>query len=145
MGSLSITLDGLTTTTTVHFESDLELDEFTLGGHEAPGMAARVSKCLDEVRRRVGVTLKARVESANDFPTAAGLASSASGFAALAVAANQALGAGIEPSELADLARRASGSAARSIFGGFVELRLTPEGPLPTATRQILGKDRPSV
>jgi diphosphomevalonate decarboxylase len=139
VGSLSITLDGLTTTTTVHFEPDLESDEFTLGGRGAPGMAGRVSTCLDSVRELTGADLRARVESDNDFPTAAGLASSASGFAALVVAANEALGAGIEPSELADLARRASGSAARSIFGGFVELRLTPEGPLPTETGQILG------
>jgi diphosphomevalonate decarboxylase len=79
------------------------------------------------------------VESDNDFPTAAGLASSASGFAALVTAADAALGANIPQVELADMARRASGSAARSIFGGFVELRLTPDGPHPTETRQILG------
>jgi diphosphomevalonate decarboxylase len=78
------------------------------------------------------------VESENDFPTAAGLASSASAFAALVVAANEALSAGLDTAELADLARRASGSAARSIFGGFVELRLTPDGRHPTETRQIL-------
>jgi diphosphomevalonate decarboxylase len=139
VGSLSITLDRLTTTTTVHFDSNLESDEFTLGGHAAPAMVSRVSRCLDDVRKHAGVDLRARVESDNDFPTAAGLASSASGFAALVVAANEALGAGIEPSELADLARRASGSAARSIFGGFVELQLTPDGSLPTETGQILG------
>jgi diphosphomevalonate decarboxylase len=78
------------------------------------------------------------VESNNDFPTAAGLASSASGFVALVTAADAALGADIPQVELADMARRASGSAARSIFGGFVELRLTPDGPRPTETRQIL-------
>ena len=138
VGSLSITLGGLTTTTTVHFDSALALDEFVLNGAAKPEMAERVSRCLDLVRRRAGSDARAHVESSNDFPTAAGLASSASGFAALVVAANEALGGGIEPFELADLARRASGSAARSIFGGFVELRLTPDGPRPTETRQIL-------
>jgi diphosphomevalonate decarboxylase len=138
VGSLSITLDGLTTTTSVFFDSELGEDEFLLGGSAAPAMAGRVTHCLDLVRERVGVETRARVESDNDFPTAAGLASSASGFAALVVAANAALGAGIERADLADLARRASGSSARSIFGGFVELRLTPDGPNPTETGQIL-------
>jgi diphosphomevalonate decarboxylase len=58
----------------------------------------------------------------NDFPTAAGLASSASGFAALALASSQALGLGLVDAELSAQARRSSASAARSIFGGFVEL-----------------------
>jgi diphosphomevalonate decarboxylase len=138
VGSLSITLDGLTTTTTVRFDSGLEEDQFLLGGSAAPAMAGRVTRCLDLVRDRVGVETRAKVESDNDFPTAAGLASSASGFAALVTAADAALGADIPPVERADMARRASGSAARSVFGGFVELRLTPEGPRPTETRQIL-------
>ena len=138
VGSLSITLDGLTTTTAVCFDSDLEEDEFLLGGQAAPGMAGRVTRCLELVRERVGVRTRARVESDNDFPTAAGLASSASGFAALVTAADAALDATIPRVELADMARRASGSAERSIFGGFVELRLTPRGPSPTETGQIL-------
>jgi len=138
VGSLSITLDGLTTTTSVVFEVGLKEDLFILGGRAAPEMAGRVTHCLDLIRERTGVNARARVESDNDFPTAAGLASSASGFAALVVAANAALGAGIETADLADFARRASGSAARSIFGGFVELRLTPDGPHPAETQQIL-------
>jgi diphosphomevalonate decarboxylase len=139
VGSLSITLDGLTTTTSVHFDFDLESDHFTLDGLERPEMAERVSGCLDLVRGRAGVDVRARVGSENDFPTAAGLASSASGFAALAVAAKEALGAEIGTTELADIARQASGSAARSLFGGFVELRLRPGGRFPTETLQILG------
>ena len=138
VGSLSITLDGLTTTTTVRFDPALEHDAFFLGGREAPKMAERVVACLDRVRRRTAVSMYAVVESDNDFPTAAGLASSASGFAALLVAADAALGAGLDRSELAGLARQASGSAARSLFGGFVELKLTPDGPNPTETRQLL-------
>ncbi len=138
VGSLSITLDGLTTTTSVVFDSDLEEDEFLFGGRIAPGMAGRVTRCIDLVRDRVGVRTRAKVESDNDFPTAAGLASSASGFAALVTATDAALGARIPRAELADIARRASGSAARSLFGGFVELSLTPDGSLQTETRQIL-------
>jgi diphosphomevalonate decarboxylase len=138
VGSLSITLDGLTTTTSVCFDPDLEKDEFFLGGEAAPKLAGRVTSCLDLVRGHAGVRTWARVESDNDFPTAAGLASSASGFAALVTAADAALSAAIPRVELADLARRASGSAARSLFGGFVELRLTPDGSNPTETRQIL-------
>jgi diphosphomevalonate decarboxylase len=139
VGSVSITLDGLTTTTSVHFDSGLAKDEFELNGSADPKMAERVSRCLQLLRERVGISLQARVVSENDFPTAAGLASSASGFAALVTAADAALGANIPQVELADMARRASGSAARSIFGGFVELRLTPDGPHPTETRQVLG------
>jgi diphosphomevalonate decarboxylase len=138
VGSLSITLDGLSTTTSVFFDADLEADRFLLAGREAPGMAGRVTRCLDLIRERAGVEHRAVVESENSFPTAAGLASSASAFAALVTAADAALGARLGPAELAGLAGRASGSAARSIFGGFVELRLTPNGPRPTETHQLL-------
>ena len=138
VGSISITLDGLTTTTSVRFEPDFTGDRFQLAGRDAPEMEGRVGRCLDLVREMAGSPDHAVVESNNDFPTAAGLASSASGFAALVVAADAALGAGLDTSQLADLARRASGSAARSLFGGFVELRLTPDGARPTDTRQIL-------
>ncbi len=138
VGSLSITLGGLATTTTVAFDPELREDVFLLDGREDTAAARRVSGCLERLRRRLGTTLHARVESSNDFPTAAGLASSASGFAALVVAAHAALGGNLPREELADLARRCSGSAARSLFGGFVELALTPEGPHPTTTRQIL-------
>jgi len=138
VGSLSITLDSLTTTTSVRFDDDLDEDRFLFNGREAPGMAERVTCCLDSLRDRVGIDPRALVESDNDFPTAAGLASSASGFAALVVAADAALGAGLDRSELAGLARQASGSAARSLFGGFVELELTPGGPHSTETRQLL-------
>ena len=140
VGSLSITLDGLTTTTSVTFDPDFDEDRFLLSGSEVPAMATRVSQCLDRLRRVVGSGLYAVVESKNDFPTAAGLASSASGFAALVVAADSALGSQLSATALAELARRASGSAARSIFGGFVELELTGGDP-PCKTRQILSGD----
>jgi diphosphomevalonate decarboxylase len=138
VGSLSITLDGLVTTTTVTFDSSLPADHFLLAGAEAPKMAERVTACLERIRQRTGRREHAIVESENDFPTAAGLASSASGFAALVVAADAALDAGIDRAELADLARQASGSAARSLFGGFAEIVVTADG---TTTRSLLGHD----
>ncbi len=138
VGSLSITLGRLSTRTTLRFDPALEHDRFFLSGREDPAMGRRVSACLDRIRARLHSDLHAVVESANDFPTAAGLASSASGFAALVTAADAALGGGLPPEDRAELARQCSGSAARSIFGGFVELRLTPGGQRPTETSQLL-------
>jgi diphosphomevalonate decarboxylase len=128
VGSISITLDTLTTTTSVRFDAALAEDRFTLDGRPAPDQLKRVRACLDLFRARLPGVPHAEVESTNSFPTAAGLASSASGFAALVVAADRALGARLERAELAELARQCSGSAARSVFGGFVELRLRPDG-----------------
>ena len=59
--------------------------------------------------------------SANNFPTASGLASSASGYAALTLAATKALNLNLTKEELSKLARRGSGSACRSIYGGLSE------------------------
>lgn len=121
--SLSVTLAGMSTRTTVTFDAALEHDTFMLaGGLVGGGPWTRVVGLLDRVRRASGRTERARVESANDFPTAAGLASSASGFAALAFAAAKAAGLEAAPDYVSDLARRTSVSAARSAFGGFVEL-----------------------
>jgi len=123
VGSLSLTLDGLSTRTTVAFDGKLAADALVLNGADADARAlGRVSKFLDIVRTRTGLRERARVESTNDFPTAAGLASSASAFAALALAATRAAGVTLGDAELSVLARRGSGSAARSIFGGFVEM-----------------------
>jgi len=123
VGSLSLTLEGLSTRTEVRFDAALAEDTLQLDGAPADARATgRISKFLDLVRARAGSTLRAQVISANDFPTAAGLASSASAFAALALAATRAAGLTLQPRELSVLARRGSGSAARSIFGGFVHL-----------------------
>lgn len=121
-GSVSMTLDTLATTTTVSFDTGLPADELILNGAAAPAQLPRISAFLDLVRRRTGMTYPARVESSNNFPTAAGLASSASGFAALALAATCAAGTRLTPRQLSQLARQGSGSAARSIFGGFVAM-----------------------
>lgn len=121
-GSLSITLDTLCTRTTLAFDAALTADDVVLNGVHDAAQARKASAFLDLFRARAGVTLRARVESTNNFPTGAGLASSASGFAALAVAADHALGLGLDRPTLSALARRGSGSAARSIFGGFVAM-----------------------
>ncbi|HZS35930.1 MAG TPA: diphosphomevalonate decarboxylase [Polyangia bacterium] len=123
VGSLSLTLDGLSTRTEVRFDDSLTADELVLNGAAASGEPLRrVTKFLDLVREQSDRGERARVVSSNDFPTAAGLASSASAFAALALAATHAAGVALSPRELSVLARRGSGSAARSIFGGFVEM-----------------------
>ena len=122
-GSLSLTLDALVTTTEVAFDAALASDELVLDGAPArPGELARVSALVDLVRDAARIATRARVVSRNEFPTASGLASSASGFAALAVAAAAAAGVAMAPRALSILARRGSGSAARSVFGGFVRM-----------------------
>jgi len=124
VGSISMTLEGLETTTTVAFTSRLSRDEFYLNNQPAGEKeTARLSRFLDIIRGQAGSSLKAVVHSENNFPTAAGLASSASGFAALALAATRALGLELTATQLSELARKGSGSAARSVFGGFVEMQ----------------------
>lgn len=122
--SLSVTLDTLCTQTKVRFDPGLHADSFTLNGRPDEAPAARASACLDAFRARAGRDEFAAVETHNNFPTGAGLASSASGFAALVMAADRALDLGLEKDELSRLARRSSGSAARSLHGGFVEMPL---------------------
>jgi diphosphomevalonate decarboxylase len=121
--SLSVTLAGMATTTTVTFDPALDADVFTLAGKPAgDGPTKRVVTLLDRVREASGRRERATVSSSNDFPTAAGLASSASAFAALALAASAAAGLDHDAARISDLARRSSVSAARSALGGFVEL-----------------------
>ncbi|MCA9543981.1 MAG: diphosphomevalonate decarboxylase [Myxococcales bacterium] len=124
VGSLSLTLDSPGTTTTVRFDAGLPADRFTLNGQERADR--RVFQALDAVRAHAGLALRAQVTSENTVPTASGLASSASGAAALGLAAWAA--AGLPTDDLAAqpalvaLVRRASGSAPRSLLGGLVEL-----------------------
>ena len=81
----------------------------------------KITRFLDLFRAETGDLRRARVESLNFVPTAAGLASSASAFAALAGAMNEATGLHLPAQQLSTYARRGSGSATRSLFGGFVE------------------------
>jgi diphosphomevalonate decarboxylase len=120
--SLSMNLDGLYTETTVEWDEALGADTLTLNGQTDEGGALqRVSAHLDHVRRRLDLTVCARVVSSNNFPTGTGIASSASSFAALTVAAVAAAGASLSERELTTIARLGSGSASRSVPAGFVE------------------------
>lgn len=118
--SLSMTLGIFPTTTTVTLTPAAGHDTVTLNGHPAQGEALRrVTTFLDLIRRQAGRGEHAAVDTVNTVPTGAGLASSASGFAALATAGAAAYGLDPDQRALSRLARRGSGSASRSIFGGF--------------------------
>ncbi len=121
-GSISMNLDGLYTRTEVSFNPGLKKDTLTINAFpiSGPGLA-RVSVLLDRVRHLAGIALCARVSSQNNFPVGAGLASSASAFAALSLAASAAAGLQLSEQDLSRLARTGSGSACRSVPGGFVE------------------------
>lgn len=124
-GSLSMNLDGLHTQTTVTLDAALPSDEIYINGKLADGAAfSRVTQILDLARDWAGTSHRMRVESANNFPTGAGIASSAAAFAALALAASHAAGLTLNEAQLSRLARRGSGSAARSIPAGFVQWQI---------------------
>lgn len=136
--SISLTLDQLVTETRVRFDRSLASDQVRLDGRRAtPAEAERVVAMLERIRRESRLRLKAKVSSHNHFPTAAGLASSASGFAALAAAASAAAGLRFNPRRLSALARASSASAARSVYGGFVELPAGQRGEADLAARPI--------
>ena len=121
VGSISITLSELHTEVSVDLDLDQSADVLLVNGDESPAMLPRISACLDRV---LGSSRpRARIESRSNFPIAAGLASSASAFAATTVAAAGAANLDLGTEELARLAGASSGSAARSLYGGFVELR----------------------
>jgi diphosphomevalonate decarboxylase len=118
--SLSMTLDVFPTTTTVRLAPGEGTDSVSLGGRPAEGETAkRVTVFLDLLRELAGRDEAAVVDTHNSVPTGAGLASSASGFAALALAGAAAYALDLDPIALSRLARRGSASASRSIFGGF--------------------------
>jgi diphosphomevalonate decarboxylase len=125
VGSISITLHDLFTEMGVQLDGSLTADRLTVNDEPDTGLLPRLSDCLDRV---LGPDRPAaRIQSRCNFPIAAGLASSASAFAALTVAAAAATERALETHELASLAGRASGSAARSLYGGFVELENRPD------------------
>jgi len=133
VGSISITLSELHTEVCVALNPGLAEDELFINDVESPSMLSRISHCLDRVIG--GQRPRACVTSKSNFPIAAGLASSASAFAATTVAAAGAASRSFSTHELARLAGRASGSAARSLYGGFVELKNSDESINLTALR----------
>ena len=123
--SLSMTLSHAHTTTTVEWREGAGADEIRINGIECVGSARqRIVDHLDRIRHSCSQPLTARVCSRNNFPTSAGIASSASGFCALTLAAHAGLHGPVNEQDiqpLARLARLASGSACRSFYGGFVQ------------------------
>jgi diphosphomevalonate decarboxylase len=120
-GSISMTCEGLKTVTSVAFSEKYKDDIITLNDNQLSEGKERIIAHLNLIRRKAGINQRAKVVSQNSFPIATGLASSASGFAALSVAGSEAAGLALDRRELSILARRGSGSACRSISGGFVE------------------------
>ncbi|XP_047436543.1 diphosphomevalonate decarboxylase [Mugil cephalus] len=132
--SLSVTLhqDQLKTTTTVATSRSFEEDRIWLNGKEEDITHPRLQSCLREIRRlarkrrndghpdldSTGLSHKVHICSVNNFPTAAGLASSAAGFACLVYTLARVFGV---EGELSGIARQGSGSACRSMYGGFVQ------------------------
>lgn len=123
VGSLSLTLAPLQSEVFVRpLDPRSNDDEITGNGVALAGEAReKIQRFLDLVRARAGETRRLKVEVQSNFPVAAGLASSSSTFAALAVALDALFDLQLDPRDLSALARQGSGSAARSIFGGFVE------------------------
>lgn len=120
-GSISMNLSNLITTTTVEFEKNFKEDSIEINGIKEEGEGNRAVKHLDRIRKIAKINYKVKVVTKNNFPTGTGLSSSASGFAALTLAASKAAGLNLSEKELSILARQGSGSACRSIPDGFVE------------------------
>lgn len=142
-GSISLTLADLYTDTTVTFRDDLAEDVIRINATGTAATDERTSAFLDLIRDRAAITTRAEVNSRNNFPTSAGLASSASGFAALALAASHAAGLELSCRQLSILARQGSGSAARSIFGGIAEMHRGEAADGHDAYAECLTQDWP--
>jgi diphosphomevalonate decarboxylase len=122
-GSISMTLGGLEICTTVTFDSNLPADTLVINQQAISGeQLERVQRHLDLLRQMADLSHHAAVRSQGNFPIGAGLAASAAAFAALTLAGCKAAGLELATEALSRLARRGSGSAARSLFGGYVEL-----------------------
>lgn len=122
-GSISVNLSNLLTTTTVEFSPELKEDVIIY--NKIPISEGRTQKRvtthLDRIRSLAKLNYRVKIVTETNFPDAAGLASSASGYAALTVAATSAAGLKLSQKQLSILARVASGSACRSIPDGYVE------------------------
>jgi len=129
--SLAVTLGGVHTDTRVRIAKK---DSIRLDGQAVA--LDRFLPLFDSLRRAAGRNVCFRVESSNDFPSSAGLASSSSGFAALTIACARILELDLSPAQLSAFARTGSASAARSLFGGFT---LLPAGGF--AAQQLYGSE----
>lgn len=128
--SLSMNLSNVFTITTVEFSSSLKEDRIEMeGGKLGEEGKQRIIAHLDRIRARAGIKVSAKVKTKNNFPQGVGVASSASGFAALTLAATAAAGLRLSSQELSVLARQGSGSACRSIPDGFVEWKAGNSSP----------------
>jgi diphosphomevalonate decarboxylase len=122
--SLSMNLGALQTVTTVAFMADLAQDELFINQKRISGAGLeRVSLVLDLIRAQAGLNLAAKITSESNFPVGSGIASSAAAFAALSLAGAAAAGLTLDEADLSRLARRGSGSASRSVPGGYCEWR----------------------
>ena len=134
VGSISITLRELFTEMQVEFGAFQARDTLLVNGDPDTAMLPRLSRCLDQVAGEDRA--RAEIVSRCNFPIAAGLASSASAFAAITVAAAEAAGRRLDVASLATLAGRSSGSSARSLYGGFAELENRGDGIVVTELRE---------
>jgi phosphomevalonate decarboxylase len=151
--SISVCTAPSNTTTTAEFDPDRDEDVYVVDGETLAGSGAdRVRSVVDEVRDRAGIDHRVRLESENDFPTNIGLGSSASGFAAAALACVEAAGLDLTLPEVSAIARRGSASAARATTGAFSDLhagindedcrseRLDVDDDLADDLRIVIGK-----
>lgn len=122
MSSLSMTLDAFYTDTTFEHDASLAEDTFILNDQkQTPESSKRVFNYIHLLQEKFGFNDHFTIRSTNHVPTSAGLASSASAFAALATSFAASYDLDLSKKELSRLARLGSGSATRSIYGGFVE------------------------
>ncbi|KAK9156727.1 hypothetical protein Scep_003301 [Stephania cephalantha] len=158
--SISVTLDPshLCTTTTVAVSPNFDRDRMWLNGKEISLSGGRYQRCLREIRSRAGDVedekrgicigkedwgkLHVHIASYNNFPTAAGLASSAAGFACLVYSLAKLMNVREEQGKLSAIARQGSGSACRSLFGGFVKWEM---GKVLKCTKDSAGSDSIAV
>lgn len=120
-GSISMTCDGMSTITTVEFSDKYKEHVITINDEELKKDEKDIYGHIDRICGLAKIKQKAKIASESNFPVAAGLASSASGLAALTLAATKAAGLSLKEKELSILARQGSGSASRSICEGFAE------------------------
>jgi diphosphomevalonate decarboxylase len=120
--SISMNLDGLETITTIEYADNQIKHSLTINGLlQEPQKVNRLSAFLEMARKLYGFQGFLRIESQNNFPMGAGIASSASAFAALALALNDFFQLNLNQHQISALARLGSGSACRSIPAGFTE------------------------